>query len=71
ALTSSERVPLAQIRAPRRVRVTLDYEMGQVAFYDAEEKTPLYAFPPASFRGGKVHPWFLVWGEGSQITLRP
>uniref|UniRef100_A0A8C3XHQ0 TRI27 protein n=1 Tax=Cyanoderma ruficeps TaxID=181631 RepID=A0A8C3XHQ0_9PASS len=71
ALTSLERIPLFPARAPSRVRVALDYERGQVAFFDAEKKSLIFAFPAASFKGQRVRPWFLVWGEGSRITLCP
>ncbi|KFQ28351.1 Butyrophilin subfamily 1 member A1, partial [Merops nubicus] len=69
ALTSLERVPLYQIQVPSRVRVSLDYEKGQVAFFDADRRALIFTFPAASFKGERVLPWFLVWGEGSQITL--
>ncbi|XP_072213864.1 E3 ubiquitin-protein ligase TRIM7-like [Excalfactoria chinensis] len=70
ALSSFERMTLPHIQVPRRVRVTLDYERGQVAFFDADKRALIFVFPPASFKGESIHPWFLVWGEGSQITLR-
>lgn len=71
ALSSFERMTLPQIQVPRRVRVTLDYERGQVAFFDADKRALIFIFPSASFKGESIHPWFLVWGEGSQITLCP
>lgn len=71
ALTSFERTPLSQIQVPRRVRITLDYERGQVAFFDVDRKALIFIFSAASFKGESVHPWFLVWSEGSQITLCP
>ncbi|KAM6233280.1 E3 ubiquitin-protein ligase TRIM7-like [Porphyrio hochstetteri] len=71
ALTSLERIPLYQIRVPSRVRVSLDYEKGQVAFFDADKRVLIFAFPAASFKGESVRPWFLVWSEGSQISLCP
>ncbi|XP_009818382.2 zinc finger protein RFP [Gavia stellata] len=71
ALTSLERIPLYQIQVPRRVRVSLDYEKGQVAFFDADKRALIFTFPAASFKGESIHPWFLVWSEGSQITLCP
>ncbi|NXI07984.1 TRI27 protein, partial [Irena cyanogastra] len=67
ALTTLERIPLFPVRAPSRVRVALDYEGGQVSFFDADERSLIFAFPAASFKGQSVHPWFLVWGEGSRI----
>ncbi|NXG70878.1 TRI15 protein, partial [Baryphthengus martii] len=69
--TSLERIPLHQIQVPKKVRVTLDYEKGQVAFFDADRRSSIFAFPAASFGGERVHPWFLVWSEGSQLTLCP
>ncbi|KAF1426211.1 Zinc finger protein RFP, partial [Spheniscus humboldti] len=60
ALTSLERIPLYQIQVPRRVRVSLDYEKGQVAFFDADKRALIFTFPAASFKGESIHPWFLV-----------
>ncbi|NXX73868.1 BT1A1 protein, partial [Urocolius indicus] len=56
ALTSLERVPLPQTRVPRRVRVSLDCDKGQVAFYDADERVLIFTFPAASFKGETLHP---------------
>ncbi|KAK2510334.1 hypothetical protein Q9233_017851 [Columba guinea] len=71
ALTSLERVPLRQLDVPKRVRVSLDYDKGHVAFFDADKRSLIFTFPAASFGGERVQPWFLVWGEGARITLRP
>ncbi|NXO02802.1 TRI15 protein, partial [Rhinopomastus cyanomelas] len=56
---------------PRRVRVSLDYEKGQVDFFDADRRSLIFTFAAAAFHGQSVWPWFLVWGEGAQITLKP
>ncbi|NXW84915.1 BT1A1 protein, partial [Alopecoenas beccarii] len=56
ALTSLERVPLYQVDIPRKVRVILDYDKGQVAFFDAEKRTLIFTFPAASFDGERIHP---------------
>ncbi|NWZ33285.1 BT1A1 protein, partial [Brachypodius atriceps] len=71
ALTARKRIPLFPARAPSRVRVALDYDRGQVAFFDADKRSLIFAFPAASFEGRRVHPWFLVWGEGARIALCP
>ncbi|CAN8177168.1 unnamed protein product [Coccothraustes coccothraustes] len=71
ALTSLERIPLFPPRAPGRVRVALDYDRGQVAFFDADQRSLIFAFPAASFGGQSVRPWFLVWGEGARLALCP
>ncbi|NWH75823.1 BT1A1 protein, partial [Piaya cayana] len=56
ALASLERIPLRRLRVPRRVRVSLDYERGRVAFFDAEKRALMFAFPDASFNGERIHP---------------
>uniref|UniRef100_A0A8C3T5C6 Zinc finger protein RFP-like n=1 Tax=Chelydra serpentina TaxID=8475 RepID=A0A8C3T5C6_CHESE len=55
-------------RRPRKIRVALDYERGQVAFFDADNQAPIFTFPPASFTGERIRPWLWVRG-GSQLSL--
>ncbi|NXY20847.1 TRI41 ligase, partial [Atrichornis clamosus] len=69
--TGLERVPLFPSREPGRVRVALDHDRGRVAFFDADHRSLIFAFPAASFEGQRVRPWFLVWGEGSRLSLCP
>lgn len=71
AVAPHGRVPLSPAGVPARVRVSLDYDGGRVAFFDAEKRALIFAFPPASFGGDSVRPWFLVWGEGSRLSLLP
>ncbi|XP_063174781.1 E3 ubiquitin-protein ligase TRIM15-like isoform X10 [Chroicocephalus ridibundus] len=54
-------------RVPKKIRVSLDYEWGEVAFYDVENKIPIFTFPPASFAGERIRPWF--WVELGSISL--
>ncbi|NWJ08207.1 TRI41 ligase, partial [Crypturellus undulatus] len=70
-LGSRERTALSPLRVPTKLRVSLDYEGGQVAFFDADTRSLIFAFPAGSFHGESVRPWFLVWDEGSRITLCP
>nr|XP_005314252.3 tripartite motif-containing protein 10-like isoform X1 [Chrysemys picta bellii] len=49
-----------RIQGPRRIRVYLDYERGQVAFFDAGTRDPIFTFPPASFAGERIRPFFGV-----------
>ncbi|KAM9119328.1 E3 ubiquitin-protein ligase TRIM7-like [Pangshura tecta] len=59
ALTSPDDLsPLSLSQAPRRIRVYLDYEQGQVAFFDAGTGDPIFTFPPASFAGERIRPLF-------------
>ncbi|KFQ55478.1 Butyrophilin subfamily 1 member A1, partial [Nestor notabilis] len=57
ALTSPP-VALDLPRVPRRIRVSLDYEWGEVRFFDVENQVPIFTFPPASFRGERLRPGF-------------
>uniref|UniRef100_A0A8B9ZHK9 Butyrophilin subfamily 1 member A1 n=1 Tax=Anas platyrhynchos TaxID=8839 RepID=A0A8B9ZHK9_ANAPL len=57
-------------QAPTRVRVSLDYEVGRVAFFSVDEKNSIFTFPLASFDGFRVHPW--VWlGPGTWLKMCP
>ncbi|NXG78879.1 BT1A1 protein, partial [Baryphthengus martii] len=70
ALTSPNRTLLPEIQAPRRIRVSLDYEEGRVAFFSVDEEIPIFTFPRVSFEGIKVHPW--VWlGPGTWLKMWP
>ncbi|KFP39256.1 Butyrophilin subfamily 1 member A1, partial [Chlamydotis macqueenii] len=60
AFTSFETVQPLNGR-PQTIRVSLDYEKGHVAFFDADSETLAFAFPPASFNGEKILPFFWVW----------
>uniref|UniRef100_A0A8C0GIZ1 Zinc finger protein RFP n=1 Tax=Chelonoidis abingdonii TaxID=106734 RepID=A0A8C0GIZ1_CHEAB len=68
ALTSPE-VPLSLSRNLKRIRVSLDYEAGQVAFCYADNEAPIFTFPPAAFAGDRICPWLWVWK--SQLQLCP
>ncbi|CAM4664637.1 unnamed protein product [Caretta caretta] len=69
ALTSPATIlPLSQV--PRRIQVCLDCEWGQVTFFDADNKAPVFTFPPASVPGERIYPWLWV-GAGSELRLCP
>uniref|UniRef100_A0A8C3HMW3 Uncharacterized protein n=1 Tax=Chrysemys picta bellii TaxID=8478 RepID=A0A8C3HMW3_CHRPI len=53
-----QRILLSPSRAPRRIRVHLDYEQGQVMFVDAGTGDVIVTFPPASFAGERIRPFF-------------
>ncbi|XP_075770162.1 butyrophilin subfamily 1 member A1-like [Pelodiscus sinensis] len=62
-LTSPETLlPLKQ--APSRIRVCLDCDQGQVAFFDADAKAQIFTFPPGSIPGEKIRPWLWVGWQG-------
>ncbi|EMP24588.1 Zinc finger protein RFP [Chelonia mydas] len=61
ALTSpGQSTPLSPSRAPRRIRVYLDYEEGRVAFFDAGCGDPILTFLRAAFAGERIRPLFWV-----------
>ncbi|NXI37225.1 TRI10 protein, partial [Galbula dea] len=47
-------------RVPKKIRVSLDYDWGEVTFFDVDNQSPIFTFPPASFAGEKIRPWFWV-----------
>uniref|UniRef100_A0A8C3HM01 RING-type E3 ubiquitin transferase n=1 Tax=Chrysemys picta bellii TaxID=8478 RepID=A0A8C3HM01_CHRPI len=53
--------PLPLSRVPRRIWVYLDYKQGQVAFFNADNESLIFTFPPASFAGERIRPLFVVW----------
>nr|XP_060616248.1 E3 ubiquitin-protein ligase TRIM7-like [Anolis sagrei ordinatus] len=55
---------------PKRVRVTLNYEGGRVAFYDTDSAALIFECPPASFSGETLLPLFYVT-EKAQLELSP
>ncbi|NWX93962.1 BT1A1 protein, partial [Nothoprocta pentlandii] len=70
ALTSPQRTFFSEIQSPKRIRVSLDYEEGRVAFFSVDEKTPVFTFPLVSFNGIKIYPW--VWlGPGTWLKMCP
>ncbi|NXM65221.1 BT1A1 protein, partial [Serilophus lunatus] len=70
ALTSPDRLLLPDIQIPKRIRVSLDYKEGRVAFFSVDEQIPIFTFPLASFDGKKVHPWFWL-GPGTWLKIWP
>nr|XP_020665747.1 zinc finger protein RFP-like isoform X1 [Pogona vitticeps]XP_020665748.1 zinc finger protein RFP-like isoform X1 [Pogona vitticeps] len=62
--------PLPLSKACQRVRVCLDYEEGQVAFFNAENNEWIFTFPTSPFSGEKIHPWLWV-GLRSKLRLCP
>nr|XP_004671975.3 tripartite motif-containing protein 10 [Jaculus jaculus] len=54
-------------KQPRKVRVSLDYEVGWVTFSNAVTQEHIYTFT-ASFTE-KVFPLFGLWGRGSSFSL--
>uniref|UniRef100_A0A8C3KQS3 B30.2/SPRY domain-containing protein n=1 Tax=Calidris pygmaea TaxID=425635 RepID=A0A8C3KQS3_9CHAR len=69
ALTSSL-TPLSNSLVPRRIWVCLDCTQGLVTFLNADTGVEIFTFPPASFHGETLRPWFFVGTEETQLCLR-
>ncbi|KAM6233310.1 zinc finger protein RFP-like [Porphyrio hochstetteri] len=70
---ASPRTSLRLNPPPRRIRVSLDYEGGWVAFFSPDDDSPILAHTRASFGGERVFPWFKM-GMGArlqEITQNP
>ena len=59
---------LTSSRGLRRIQVFVDYEEGQVAFFDADTSALIYLFSPAVFSQEKIFPWLWVW-PGTELRL--
>ncbi|XP_029605748.1 E3 ubiquitin-protein ligase TRIM39-like isoform X1 [Salmo trutta] len=54
---ASPQVSLSLIEKPQKVGVFVDYEVGQVSFYDVEAKSHIYSFTGCTFTE-KLYPYF-------------
>ncbi|XP_060113840.1 E3 ubiquitin-protein ligase TRIM39-like [Heteronotia binoei] len=65
ALTSSQSV-LVSDSCLQKIRILLDYEKGLVEFFSGAANEKLFAFPPTSFSGEVLRPYFFI-GEGTRL----
>ncbi|NXV85987.1 TRI27 protein, partial [Calonectris borealis] len=63
---TSPRAKLRLSPLPRRIRVSLDYEGGRVAFFSADDDASILVYTRASFNGERVFPWFKM-GMGTRL----
>ncbi|XP_075594406.1 butyrophilin subfamily 2 member A2-like [Balearica regulorum gibbericeps] len=66
---TSPRTSLGWIPIPRRLWVCLDCTQGLVTFIDADSGVEIFTFPPASFKGEIIRPWFCLQTEETQLCL--
>ncbi|NXV74644.1 TRI38 ligase, partial [Atlantisia rogersi] len=66
---TSPRTLLPLSRVPSRVWVCLDNPRALVTFIDGHSGAEIFTFPPASFNGETIRPWFGVGTEGTVLCL--
>ncbi|NWZ59973.1 BT1A1 protein, partial [Haliaeetus albicilla] len=69
ALTSPTHTALTLTQTPRRIRVYLDFQGQEVAFFNADNQHLLFTFPLAPLSGERIRPWFHV-GLMAQLHLK-
>ncbi|XP_069880499.1 butyrophilin subfamily 1 member A1 [Dipodomys merriami] len=65
------RTPLPLAGLLRRVGIFLDYESGDISFYNMTDGSHIYTFPSISF-SGPLRPFFCLWSCGEKpLTICP
>uniref|UniRef100_A0A8C5Z868 E3 ubiquitin-protein ligase TRIM58-like n=1 Tax=Marmota marmota marmota TaxID=9994 RepID=A0A8C5Z868_MARMA len=62
---TSPSAPLLQLERPRRIGVFLDYEAGEVSFYNVTDGSCIYSFSQVS--SGVLRPYFFVCDESTSL----
>ncbi|XP_074423651.1 butyrophilin subfamily 1 member A1-like [Larus michahellis] len=70
ASLTSRRTFLPRFLLPSRICVCLDCARGLVTFLDVNTGVEIFTFPPASFKGETLRPWFWIGTEKTQLCLR-
>uniref|UniRef100_A0A670HVN8 E3 ubiquitin-protein ligase TRIM7-like n=1 Tax=Podarcis muralis TaxID=64176 RepID=A0A670HVN8_PODMU len=71
AFTFPTPTPLALAKEPQKIRVSLDYERGQVQFSDADTDGLIFTYHTGSFSEEKLRPFFQVRSCGTALKCWP
>ncbi|XP_058867791.1 butyrophilin subfamily 1 member A1-like isoform X2 [Acipenser ruthenus] len=64
------RAPLPLSLKPQKLGVYLDYEEGQLSFYNVETRSHIYTFTDMEFNPNeKLYPFFCTWDENTALVL--
>ncbi|XP_041091287.1 butyrophilin subfamily 1 member A1-like [Polyodon spathula] len=64
------RTPLSLSLKPEKLGVYLDYDEGQLSFYNVETRSHIYTFTDMEFNPNeKLYPFFWTWDEKTDIAL--
>ncbi|KAM6038505.1 butyrophilin subfamily 1 member A1-like [Theristicus caerulescens] len=69
AALTSPRTALSLFPVPRRILVCLDCTQGLVTFINADSGVEIFTFPPASFNGEILRPWFWVGTKKTKLYI--
>ncbi|XP_058867962.1 butyrophilin subfamily 1 member A1-like [Acipenser ruthenus] len=69
AVTDTE-TPLPQSLKPQKLGVYLDYEEGQLSFYNVETRSHIYTFTDMEFNPNEtLYPFFYTWDKTTDLVL--
>ncbi|XP_075769455.1 uncharacterized protein LOC142823061 [Pelodiscus sinensis] len=66
---TSPMTPVPVSARPRRVGIFLDYEAGEVSFYNVTDRSHLFTFTDTF--SGTLRPYFLINANGASLTICP
>ncbi|MGH0183038.1 UNVERIFIED_CONTAM: hypothetical protein FKN15_010877 [Acipenser sinensis] len=67
---TAPQTPLPRILKPQKLGMYLDYEEGQLSFYNVETRSHIYTFTDMEFNPNeKLYPFFWTWDENIDLVL--
>ncbi|XP_058874440.1 butyrophilin subfamily 1 member A1-like [Acipenser ruthenus] len=67
---TAPQTPLPRSLKPQKLGMYLDYEEGQLSFYNVETRSHIYTFTDMEFKPNeKLNPFFWTWDENIDLVL--